>query len=75
MMIMFPMKSTVAAAALVAATAVTASAAIRPVSNPRVLLHYNVSAGEQPENVALEPDGDLDVTLSRAGQVERVTRA
>jgi hypothetical protein len=77
MMIMFPMKSTVAAAAaaLVAATAVTASAAIGPVSNPRVLLHYNLSAGEQPENVALEPDGDLDVTLSRAGQVERVTRA
>src|SRR6266851_9074055 len=75
MPIMFTMKDDVAAAAVavVAATAVTASAATEPVSNPRILVHYDLAAGQQPENVALEPDGNLDVTLSRAGQVERVS--
>jgi hypothetical protein len=75
MPIMFTMKAAVAAAAVavVAATAVTASAATEPVSNPRILVHYDLAAGQQPENVALEPDGNLDVTLSTAGQVERVT--
>jgi sugar lactone lactonase YvrE len=74
MRIMFLMKSAGAAAAVVAATAVSAPAAIEPVSNPRILVHYDLAAGQQPENVAVEPDGSLDVTLSRAGQVERVTR-
>jgi len=75
MPIMFTMKAAVAAAAVavVAATAVTASAATEPVSNPRILVHYDLAAGQQPENVALEPDGNLDVTLSTAGQVERVS--
>jgi len=75
MPIMFTMKAAVAAAAVavVAATAVTASAATEPVSNPRILVHYDLAAGQQPENVALEPDGNLDVVLSIAGQVERVT--
>jgi hypothetical protein len=75
MPIMFTMKAAVAAAAVavVAATAVTASAATEPVSNPRILVRYDLAAGQQPENVALEPDGNLDVTLSIAGQVERVT--
>src|SRR5258708_25143588 len=75
MPIMFTMKAAVAAAAVavVAATAVTASAATEPVSTPRILVHYDLAAGQQPENVALEPDGNLDVTLSTAGQVERVT--
>ena len=62
-----------AVAAAIAATAVTASAATELVSNPRILVHYDLAAGQQPENVALEPDGNLDVTLSRAGQVERVS--
>src|SRR5712671_8041457 len=75
MPIMFTMKAVVAAVAVAvaAATAVTASAATEPVSNPRILVHYDLAAGQQPENVALEPDGNLDVTLSIAGQVERVT--
>ena len=77
MPIMFTMKAAVAAAAVavVAATAVTASAATEPVSNPRILIHYDLASGQQPENVALEPDGNLDVVLSIAGQVERVTPA
>ena len=41
-----------AMAAVVAATAITASAATEPVSNPRILVHYDLAAGQQPENVA-----------------------
>src|SRR6266478_9031514 len=73
MPIMFMMKAVVAAVAVAAATVATASAAAEPVSNPRILVHYDLAAGQQPENVALEPDGNLDVTLSTAGQVERVS--
>ncbi|GAB3893846.1 hypothetical protein GCM10029964_071280 [Kibdelosporangium lantanae] len=40
---------------------------------PRILVHYDLAAGQQPENVAVEPRGDLDVTLATALQVERVT--
>ncbi|MEV6996014.1 SMP-30/gluconolactonase/LRE family protein [Streptomyces sp. NPDC093228] len=36
-------------------------------------MHYDLAAGQQPENVTLEPNGDLDVVLSQAGQIERVT--
>ena len=73
MPIVFTIKAVVAAVAVVAATVATASAAAEPVSNPHILVHYDLAAGQQPENVALEPDGNLDVTLSRAGLVERVT--
>jgi hypothetical protein len=48
-----------------------ASAAERPVSNPRILVHYDLAAGQQPENVTQETTGALDVVLSRAAQVER----
>jgi hypothetical protein len=42
-------------------------------SNPRILVHYDLSAGQEPENVTVEPDGNLDVVLARAHQIERVT--
>ncbi|MFI0967645.1 SMP-30/gluconolactonase/LRE family protein [Streptomyces sp. NPDC021080] len=50
-----------------------ASAATEPLSRPRVLVSYDLAAGEQPENVLVEPSGDLIVALSRAGKIERVT--
>jgi hypothetical protein len=40
---------------------------------PRIIVHYDLAAGQQPENVVVEPRGDLDVTLATALQVERVT--
>ena len=50
------------------------AAAVTPtVSNPAILVHYNLAAGEQPENVLVEPDGNLIVSLSKAHEVERVT--
>ncbi len=64
--------------ALVLATAITAPAipAIAssfPVTNARIVAHFDITAGQQPENIALEPDGDADVTFAFARQVARVT--
>jgi DNA-binding beta-propeller fold protein YncE len=43
------------------------------VSAPHVLVHFSLPAGQQPENIALEPDGTADLTLAFIGQVVRVT--
>ncbi|MCO5995898.1 SMP-30/gluconolactonase/LRE family protein [Actinoallomurus rhizosphaericola] len=59
-------------AALSAVTAAPASAATAPIAEARIAVHFDLSAGQMPENVALEPDGDLDVTFAAARQVARV---
>src|SRR4051812_6359876 len=41
-------------------------------TSPRIIVHYDLAAGQQPENVVVEPRGDLDITLATALQVERV---
>ncbi|MEA5363839.1 hypothetical protein VA596_30195 [Amycolatopsis sp., V23-08] len=41
----------------------------------RDVVHFDLAAGQQPENVALEPDGSADVTFAGARQVARVDRA
>ncbi|MFE2106081.1 SMP-30/gluconolactonase/LRE family protein [Kitasatospora sp. NPDC059463] len=43
-----------------------------PLSDPRIVAHFDVSQGLQPENIALEPDGAVDLTFSNARQVGRV---
>jgi hypothetical protein len=48
-------------------------AATNPVSNPRILIHYDADAGEQPENILTEPGGDLLVTLDFVRKVVRLT--
>jgi hypothetical protein len=48
-------------------------AATNPLSNPRILIHYDADAGEQPENIVAEPDGNLLVTLDFVRQVVRLT--
>lgn len=70
---------TAIASALLAGVAATgvyanpAAAATDPVSNPRVLIHYDLAAGEQPENITAAPGGAFLVVLSRAAKVERIT--
>ncbi|MEU1075144.1 MULTISPECIES: hypothetical protein [unclassified Streptomyces] len=44
------------------------------VSHPRVVAHFDFTAGETPENIALEPDGSADLTFAFARQVANVTR-
>ncbi len=54
--------------------ATPARAAAPPVSTARVVVHFDLATGQQPENIALEPDGSADLTFSFARQVVRVTR-
>ena len=69
--------TTTAAAAILAAglvNSVPAQAASPPVRHPRILVHLNLAARQQPENLTLEPDGSADLTFAFAAQVARVTR-
>ena len=52
--------------------AVPAFAASAPVSDVRVLAHFDISTLQQPENITLEPDGAADVTFTRARQIARI---
>jgi sugar lactone lactonase YvrE len=69
---------TVALSALLTATAVLgaapASAVAPPLSAPRIVAHFDLAAGQQPENIALLPDGSPVVTFSFARQVARIDR-
>lgn len=60
------------AAGLLAAAPATGGE--QTVSDPRVVAHLQLARGESPENIALEPDGSADLTLSNARQVVNVTR-
>lgn len=60
-------------AGLAAAQGTAASAATPPVSGARIVAHFDLAAQQQPENIALEPDGSADVTFVGARQVARVT--
>lgn len=65
------------AAAILAAGLVcsgAAQAASPPVRHPYILVHLNLAAGQQPENLTLEPDGSADLTFAFVAQVARVTR-
>jgi hypothetical protein len=69
-------KVLLAAAVAVAATNSAvgpAAAATAPVSHPRVLIHYDLGAGRQPEAIVAEPGGAVDIGLGPAAQVERLT--
>ncbi len=69
-------RTVVAAAAAVAALSLArgaAAAATGPVSDPRIVAHFSLSAGQTPEDMVLEPDGAVDVSFAKADQVARVT--
>lgn len=55
-----------AAAAAFALPATPASAASR-------IVPLDLAAGQQPENIALEPDGSADLTFAYTGEIGRVT--
>ncbi|MFI9331308.1 hypothetical protein ACIGZJ_27700 [Kitasatospora sp. NPDC052868] len=60
------------ALALLAAT--PAVAVEPPLSQPRIVAHFDLAQGLQPENIAVEPDGSVDLTFSFARQLGRVDR-
>ncbi|MCC0096651.1 hypothetical protein K7B10_18045 [Streptomyces flavotricini] len=64
--------ATVVAAALTLLAPTAASAGEPTLSDPRTVAQFSRSAGQTPENIALEPDGSANVTLAFARQVVRV---
>jgi hypothetical protein len=60
-----------AAVALIAGSGAVV-AATAPVTQPRIIAHFSLSAGQTPEDIALEPDGAVDVSFAKADQVARV---
>jgi sugar lactone lactonase YvrE len=68
-----------AVAVLLAGVAVLAaspaSAAAPPLCCARIVGHFDLAAGQQPENITLLPDGSPVVTFSFARQVARIDRS
>jgi sugar lactone lactonase YvrE len=62
----------VVASALVAPHA--ASAATLPLSNPRIVAHFNLAETQNAENLAILKNGEVDVTFAYAHQVGQVGR-
>ncbi|GAA1373652.1 SMP-30/gluconolactonase/LRE family protein [Streptomyces beijiangensis] len=67
---------------LVAATAVasltvgwpaSATAATTPLSHARVTEHFDLLGGQLPENIALGPNGSVDLSFAASRQIVRVT--
>jgi hypothetical protein len=43
------------------------------VSKPRIVAHFDLSAGQTPEDIAVEPDGSADISFSEADEAARVS--
>ncbi|MCH5673222.1 hypothetical protein [Streptomyces gilvus] len=73
----FPHLAGVAAAALAlgALAAAPVPGTGPTLSHPRIVAHFDLAAGQTPENIALEPDGSADLTFAFARQVANVTRS
>jgi sugar lactone lactonase YvrE len=52
-----------------------ASAVAPPLCCPKIVGHFDLAAGQQPENITLLPDGSPVVTFSFARQVARIDRS
>jgi hypothetical protein len=66
------------AAAATAAPVVSANAAGghgAPVSGARIAAHFDLAAGQQPENITLEPDGSADLSFTTAHEIARVSKS
>ncbi|NED87530.1 hypothetical protein G3I76_46525 [Streptomyces sp. SID11233] len=52
----------------------SATAATAPLSHARITQHFDLDSKQMPENIVLEPDGRIDLSLSAAGQIAQVGR-
>lgn len=68
----FAMNTVVVALAIAAVSAGAATAATAPVSHPRIQAHFDLAAGQMPENIVLESDGSADLTFAASRQIARV---
>jgi hypothetical protein len=64
-----------AAAALGAGVPAQAATVTLTLEHPHIIAHLSAQELQQPENIALEPDGSADVTFAFSGQVARIDRA
>lgn len=64
-----------AAAALTGLTGAAAVAASPPLSRPDVVAHFDLEAGQLPENIVLDRRGSVDVTFAGSRQVARISAA
>lgn len=64
----------VAAACMIGGMTSPASAAgdVLTLSGPHIVAHFDLSAGQTPENIAVEPTGAADISFSVADEVARV---
>jgi len=58
--------------AAVGLTSQVASAATRPLSDVRIVAHFDYADGQAPENITLLPDGSADISLSLAREIAHV---
>ncbi|WP_033339607.1 hypothetical protein [Catenuloplanes japonicus] len=65
-------KKILAAAVLSIAAAATPGVATAAVPTASVLVHFDLAAGQMPENVVPDRDGSVDVTFAGARQVARI---
>jgi hypothetical protein len=61
-----------AAAVLGTGAQAHASAATLTLRHPQIIAHLSAQALQQPENIALAPDGSADVVFAFSGQVARI---
>ncbi|MDH2429369.1 hypothetical protein [Sphaerisporangium sp. TRM90804] len=64
-----------AAAALTVAAPAGATSPHGPLADVRVATHFDLSAGQMPENISLLPDGTANVTFAASRQVAQITPA
>src|SRR5947207_675812 len=62
-----------AAAAVTALTAAPASAASAPLCGARIAVHFDLAAGQTPENIALAPGGVADISFAAGRQIAEVS--
>jgi hypothetical protein len=65
-------RAAILATAAVLGAALPATAATAPLSNPRIVAHFDLARQQQPENLTVQPDGTVDLTLSFARQIAQV---
>ena len=64
----------VAVASLAVGWPGSATAATAPLSHARIAQHFDLADGRMPENIAVEPDGSVDLSFSAARRIARVGR-
>ncbi|MEU8206968.1 hypothetical protein [Streptosporangium sp. NPDC049046] len=62
-----------AAATMTATAPANATSPKGPLTDVRIATHFDLSAGQMPENIALLPDGTANITFAASRQVAQVT--